>query len=402
MIAAHLIDDTHSLLACSLTSRSWYLAAVPHLHHTLITQVSYRGSSKKNEWPGPLQAASELGWCPFVRRLFITADRHQYFSPKVFCSSTQQEFSTLTNVQEFSIQYLNIPSFIPEIQQYFGQFSQTLRSLTLQITKGSERQIVFFIRLFPHLEDLGLYPGGACSPEEPGDRTLVPPFVLPLRGRFKASFYWGDSLAKAMADLFGGVQFSHMDLMGMCGAQRLLYACADTLETFHLYATTLRGEKLSSKGIQVSPNYFTDSNTLRDYDLSRNKSLRELTITAQSLITALRSRPPATTPSSLRAVLSTIKSPTFSKVVVVYRESNFYHSVYSSDAQAALEGEAAWYRRQFDTYREMYKGRDFQLVLQASHVSDDSMRELERAVVAEKVRGGLPPELSVTFTLGAF
>ena len=31
MIIAHLIYDTRSLLACSLTCYSWYIATVPHL-----------------------------------------------------------------------------------------------------------------------------------------------------------------------------------------------------------------------------------------------------------------------------------------------------------------------------------------------------------------------------------
>ena len=400
MIVAHLTHNTRSLLACSLTSRSWYIAAVPHLHCTLITSTSYDDCSKKTRWPGPLQAASEFGWLPFVTRLFITGNHQWGFSPEVFCSSTQCEFSALTNVRELSTRFLNIPSFIPGIQWYFGQLSQTLRSLTLKQPIGSDRQIVFFIGLFPHLEDLTLDPSRKSSLEKLGDRTLVPPFVPPLRGWLTASYLGGDGLAKAMIDLFGGVRFRHMNLDGMDGAQHLLYACADTLETFQLRPADLRGERFSSKGIQASTNDLTDRRSLRDYDFSRNKSLRELTISAWSLITTLRSCPPATVPSSLRAVLSTIKSPAFSEVVVVYWESNFYHSVYSRDAQAVLEGETAWYRRQFDTYREMYKGRGFRLVLRAMRVSDVSVRELKRAVAAETARGGLPPELSVTYTFG--
>jgi hypothetical protein len=102
-------------------------------------------------------------------------------------------------------------------------------------------------------------------------------------------------------------------------------------------------------------------------------------------------------------VLSTIKSPTFSKVVIIYREIHFYKVLYPMDAQleAMSSGEAAWYRMQFDAFHEMYKVRDFRLVLQASDVSDGSVRELKRAVAAETVRGGLPPELSVTYTLRA-
>jgi hypothetical protein len=40
-------------------------------------------------------------------------------------------------------------------------------------------------------------------------------------------------------------------------------------------------------------------------------------------------------------------------------------------------------------------------MLQELHVSGDWVRELKRTVAAEAARGGLPPELSVTYTLGA-
>jgi hypothetical protein len=125
------------------------------------------------------------------------------------------------------------------------------------------------------------------------------------------------NLVTAMINLFGGLRFRHMDLIDIGGAQLLLYACADTLETLQLDATALRGEKFPSEGIRFSTYGITDRHSLRDYDLSRNTSLWKLQITALSLINALRSHRSTTTPSSLRAVISTIKSPAFSEVLVV-------------------------------------------------------------------------------------
>ena len=148
----------------------------------------------------------------------------------------------------------------------------------------------------------------------------------------------------------------------------------------------------------VLANDCTDSSSLRDFDLSRNESLRELKITAWGLITALRDRAPTIVSNSLAAVLSTIKTSAFSEVVVVYYSRDFYHAAYDKNKRAELGEEDEWYRRQFDVFREMRKARDFRLVLWTWHVSDDSVRELERAVVAEKARGGLLPEVSVTHT----
>jgi hypothetical protein len=206
----------------------------------------------------------------------------------------------------------------------------------------------------------------------------------------------GYGLAKTMIDLFGGVRFRHMNLSRMGGTQLLLYACADTLETLHLDATEICGEKHSPNDVQVLANDFTGSNSHLDLDLSRNKFLRELKIEASSFISVLRGRAPAATPSSFRALLSTINSPAFN-FVIFYECGDFYNDVYTEDTRARLGEEDAWYHRQFEVFREMYKARDFRLVLWAeSDVGDDSMRELRRAVAAEKAKGGLPPELSIT------
>jgi hypothetical protein len=264
-IIAHLIHDTRGLLTSSLTSRSWYIATIPYLRHTLTTRTStsYGNQRKETVWPRPLQVASELGWLPFVTRLIIIADYGKGFSQKLFRSWTQREFSTLTNVQELSIHYLDIPSFMPEIQRYFGQFSKTLRSLTLITPNASDRQIVFFIGLFPHLENLTLVLCHKDALEKPGDRTLVPPSIPPLRGWLKARCCVEKNLVTAMIDLFGGLQFRHMDLIDIGGAQLLLYACADTLETLQLDATALRGEKFPSEGIRFSTYGITDRHSLR-------------------------------------------------------------------------------------------------------------------------------------------
>ena len=69
MIIAHLIYDLRALKACSLTCLSWYIAAVPHLHHTItfrekiifITQTRLR----------PLSKLHGLGIIPLVREVRV-------------------------------------------------------------------------------------------------------------------------------------------------------------------------------------------------------------------------------------------------------------------------------------------------------------------------------------------
>ena len=192
-----------------------------------------------------------------------------------------------------------------------------------------------------------------------------------------------------------------MDLLHTGGIQGLIYACPSALEELCLDVTDLCGEKPCSKDMRVLANSLTGGVTLRDLDLSRNGSLQKIQITAHSLISALSNLAPETVPSTLRDMISTINSHTFSDVVVVYGQDDFYNVAYSKRTCRQLYDEDSWYREQFNVLREMYKARDFRLVVQALCVSDISVRELERRVAVEEVVGGLPPRLEVNYTLAA-
>ena len=148
-------------------------------------------------------------------------------------------------------------------------------------------------------------------------------------------------------------------------------------------------------------NGFTGGRRHRDLDLSRNESLQKIQIKAGPLISVLKDRAPGTVLGIFRAIVSTINSPAFSDFVVVYHADDFYNVAYSNHTQGILCGEYTWYHEQFEVFWKMYKARNFQLVLQACCVSDISMREMERGVAAEKAKRGLPPALSVTYTLAA-
>ena len=157
IIISYLIYNTPSLLACSLTCHSWYIAAIPHLHHTLTTD-DRTPSSTKHSWPRPLKRLHELGLLPFVKqfRIRLPVDGYLLFTLERFnCGQrTLHYLSALTNLQELGIDYLDVPSFMPAIQQCFGHFSPTLRFLALKDPRGSYQQVLYFIGLFPNLQDL--------------------------------------------------------------------------------------------------------------------------------------------------------------------------------------------------------------------------------------------------------
>ena len=117
--------------------------------------------------------------------------------------------------------------------------------------------------------------------------------------------------------------------------------------------------------------------------LSQNKSLRTLEVLAHSVNYSLRASLQDPASSFLKHALSTITSPIFLEVVVIYRWYNFRgirnlrfdavrrplcHICGLTEGERAEE--ALQYRRQFKVFREAQKVRDFQLVLRAE-VWDD-------------------------------
>jgi len=249
MIIVHLFCDKPSLRACSLTCYSWYIATVPHLHHTLVIGTKDPLWDRRGRWPNFIWYKHRLGLLPLVRKLHILAgETYELWeiTPKQFPCCTLLRFSTLTNVQELGIDCLDISEFMPRLQRYFGHFLPTVRSLALRSPRATHRQIIYFVGLFQHLQDLKLIfnpPRLFQSKEAPvGDPTLIPPFVPPLRGRLTMILSRRAELVEDMIELFGGIRFRSMDLFDVNGTRLLLNACVETLETLRLHQNDPRRE----------------------------------------------------------------------------------------------------------------------------------------------------------------
>ena len=100
-------------------------------------------------------------------------------------------------------------------------------------------------------------------------------------------------------------------------------------------------------------------------------------------------------------MLSTITSPAFSRIIVVFRDYDFcsVESAWKSNAhglfrvvpQTRRVEEASRHNKRFEIFREVHKTWGFQLVLCADvwdRVGRYSMRMLREAVAAEMVKGG--------------
>ena len=247
-IISYFIYDILTLIACSMTCRSWYAAAVPHLHHSLTTDELERLQTDNSlyKWPRPLQNAYHLGLLPLVKRFRIRTSNLPFekFTSDHLGRRTLRYFSALTNLQELGIDNLHIYSFMPNIQRCFGHFAPTLRFLALKDPRGSCRQILYFIGLFPNLQDLKIcYPIPTKERECSADAELVPLPIPPLRGRLIIMCFTRVKVVEDMIALFGGLRFRHLDLFRVECTRLLLGACAETLETLRLYPMDPYGDE---------------------------------------------------------------------------------------------------------------------------------------------------------------
>jgi len=228
MIIAYLVYDIPALKACSLTCYSWYIAAVPHIHRTFVFKGADRAGLKS------LSMRYALGLLPLVNdlRILQPASDPRWFLPQSFNRRGLRHIFALTNVQSLTVQNLDIRRFIPELQRYFGHFSPTLRSITLESPRCTPRQLSHFFSLFPNLDDIEVrcfahrfeFPAG----------TLLPVSTPKLQGQLVLSLSPSVETWELLA-ASGGLRFCsiHLYPVSKC-APVLLAACAETLEILRI------------------------------------------------------------------------------------------------------------------------------------------------------------------------
>ena len=186
-----------------------------------------------------------------------------------------------------------------------------------------------------------------------------------------------------------------MDLFRVNCVRLLLGACADTLEGLRLYPTVPYIEELSRGGAvtsELKPTTHSELSSRRDFDLSRNSSLRTLETTANSITTAGDAAS-----GFLKTVLSTIISPLPLDVLIGYGtfvvrcHMPCYVRVWDiSPSERAAE--VLLHLERLKVLSGVYMVREFRLV-RCADVSDrdaeDVTRALESIVEAARMNGGV-------------
>jgi hypothetical protein len=236
MIIADVAHDLDALKACSLACRSWYIAAVPHLHHVL-TLTDVTPSIARSELK-PLSQLHRLGLMPLIKEIRVDQWHSRWLVPQAFSSRDLSRFSAFANVQTLRFRYLEIRRFIPGIERYFGHFSPTLRSIMLVRPSCTPRQLSHFLSLFPNLDNIAIWYAPTRPPNTTGLDTELVPFSTPrLQGRLMLREYDSVETWTCLIASCGGLQFRYVDLCGVGGCAPLLFeACAETLETLRFSA----------------------------------------------------------------------------------------------------------------------------------------------------------------------
>ena len=137
-------------------------------------------------------------------------------------------------------------------------------------------------------------------------------------------------------------------------------------------------------------NNFAATSSPQDFDLSQNKSLHTIHLSASSIDGS-----PGTAPF-LKHVLSTVTPSTYLKICLFHGDHHFYgveswRSAWPHLSKVEREKGPSRYHRRFEILRKVYKVRSFQLELCAStwgYLGEDPVRMLEEAIDEEKVKGG--------------
>jgi hypothetical protein len=236
MIISHLelAYDTPSLKACAATSFAWYYVAAPHLHHTLTIWKWDSEIPRRDLHPFP--ALDELGLLPLIKKVQLRSGiiRSPLVVPNIFNSQSLHCFSALVNLQDLTIEDLDFSKFKTGIEKYFGHFSPTLQSVALINPSGCPWQLPDFLILFPKLDDIKVARYRASA--ETYNRPDIPcsPVQGSLRGKLILSGLAEKGLLEKIITGFGEMRFIFMDLDDVSGAQLLLDACAEALQSLHL------------------------------------------------------------------------------------------------------------------------------------------------------------------------
>jgi len=235
--------DIEALQSCSLTDKALSCSAKPFIHRELYLSPRSETPARLDTWKEGLPILGERGllqhtyYISILLPLSISLSAHD-LQPHI------QHLRSLTNLRSLKIHHLDIPSFIPKVEEYFAAFIETLQSLELVSPLGCHKEIAYFICQFPKLRDLRIqgfrgHIGSVYNDDSHPDIKTSPPLdgTLVVKLGEEMGTGWGDSkgaqlVLSSLVTLPSCLKFRTLMLSGCRDdePQLLVDACARTLE----------------------------------------------------------------------------------------------------------------------------------------------------------------------------
>lgn len=158
--------DTTTLLACSLTHRSWTLIAQRRLYSTL----NIRNGEALRRWH-EFDAKNKL--IPYIHHLIYCGDKAHSLRPRDFLGIHGRQFLYFNRLDTLEMQHLELERFTPNsLKMAFGHLRDTLRALYISDSTITTNKFLQLLNLLPQLHCLGLsrFTIGRESSRFTGDR----------------------------------------------------------------------------------------------------------------------------------------------------------------------------------------------------------------------------------------
>ena len=246
-----LRDDLKSLKACSLTCKAVFISTRRFIHRriyltseknwevlTLRERQRYIRGDRQGIAIKVLSGIAAYGLLPYGRHLYINLNKN--FTPANL-QPFNDHFQRFDQIQELSIYWLDARHFLAQFNTFFANFTQTLRSLHLCTPTGDARDILGFVCLFSHLDDLTF----RISPVDSHNwrtwtSTPLPAIkeMPPFRGRLKLHWVseWQSYILQQLMSLPGKRRFRFVDFRNCPSEaeQPVINGCSGTIETLSI------------------------------------------------------------------------------------------------------------------------------------------------------------------------
>jgi hypothetical protein len=257
-ILTYLEDDFSSLMSCSKSCKALFCSARPFIYRTFCltrdTTDTYRSGSLNRGTFDTLRLAERAQILQYTTKLFIRLG--DKFVPENLQPHLRY-FYVMRGITSLTIHRLDVASFLPALDKWFGHIIPTLRSLTLIDAKAPAEDVFHLVLRFPLLQDL--YLTEFSQPDYRLPRSYIPPELTispPLNGTLKLlGTYSSNNFIRSLVSAPGGIHFRSVEVedVGMIWFQALIDACSKTVETITF--TTRFRESLRFYAISYTRTY---------------------------------------------------------------------------------------------------------------------------------------------------